>query len=177
MPKRKLRILKTGDKNSAFNTMDPSKIIEHFGLPSYLLGSSTKLDKCKSCQVLARVLYLTPGIFCPRATDGCRGCCLGHTSGRMGMKDQTTARDKRAALYLEQPEYFLARLKAELHLLRADAMLLGCTPAARLNGSSDIAWEDRHPELFHEFPEIQFYDYTKIPARVERFLGIRKQGS
>ena len=56
-------------------------------------------------------------------------------------------------------------------------MRLGCTPAARLNGSSDIAWEERHPDIFHEFPQIQFYDYTKIPARVERFLGIRNRGS
>jgi hypothetical protein len=175
MRQRKLRILRTGDENSAFNTLNPQEILDRFGLPSYLLGSSAKLEKCKSKRVLARVLYLTPGIFCPLATDGCRGCCLGHTSGRMGLQDQTTARDKRAALYLEEPDYFLARLKSELYLLQADAMRLKCRPAVRLNGSSDIAWEQRHPEIFDEFPQIQFYDYTKIPTRVHRFLGIGKR--
>jgi hypothetical protein len=47
---------------------------------------------------------------------------------------------------------------------------LGLVPAVRLNGSSDLPWERLHPDLFAEFPNVQFFDYTKVPARMERFL-------
>ena len=36
-------------------------------------------------------------------------------------------------------------------------------PAARLNGTSDILWE--RTGIIKRHPEIQFYDYTKIPAK------------
>ena len=170
MRKSKLKILPTGDKNSAFNSLTAKKIIERYGLPSYLLGSSAKLDKCESVHVLARVLYLTPGIFCPFASGACLAVCNGHTSGRMRLQDQTRARDKRASLYIEEQDYFIARLKSELYLLVADAMRHRLQPAARLNGSSDILWEVRHPELFDEFRGIQFYDYTKSANRVRQSL-------
>lgn len=59
---------------------------------------------------------------------------------------------------------------------------MGLTPAVRLNGTSDILWEripfpvdDRtrgihmyYTNIFHAFPELQFYDYTKIYKRFER---------
>ena len=51
-----------------------------------------------------------------------------------------------------------------------NARLLGLAPAARLNGSSDLAWELLHSEIFRRFPKIRFFDYTKIPARMNRFL-------
>ena len=39
----------------------------------------------------------------------------------------------------------------------------------RLNGTSDIQWEhiklDNENNIFEEFPQVQFYDYTKIPTR------------
>jgi hypothetical protein len=38
-------------------------------------------------------------------------------------------------------------------------------PMVRLNGTSDIRWEREAPEVFAEFPSVQFYDYTKIPTR------------
>src|SRR6056300_1382789 len=41
-------------------------------------------------------------------------------------------------------------------------------PAIRLNGTSDIQWEKIDIEgqnIFEMFPNVQFYDYTKIPTR------------
>jgi hypothetical protein len=41
-------------------------------------------------------------------------------------------------------------------------------PCIRLNGTSDIQWEYELHEgktLFDHFPDVQFYDYTKIPTR------------
>ena len=41
-------------------------------------------------------------------------------------------------------------------------------PCIRLNGTSDIQYENIFVEdknIFEHFPDIQFYDYTKIPTR------------
>lgn len=167
---------RSGDPNTRLGRTDPKSFLKERGFPSYLLGTSSKLDASRSVSVLARVLYLTPGLFCPAADSACLNACLGHTSGRMSLPDSYTARDKRAAFYLAHQPAFLERLKAELHLLKADAMLRGLTPAVRLNGASDIAWEHRHRELFEEFQDLQFYDYTKIFPRVMRSLRGSQSG-
>ena len=47
----------------------------------------------------------------------------------------------------------------------------GIQPCVRLNGTTDIRWElipampHNKMNIFQEFPEVQFYDYTKIPNR------------
>ena len=41
-------------------------------------------------------------------------------------------------------------------------------PAVRLNGTSDIQWENilvGGQNIFEIFSDVQFYDYTKIPTR------------
>ena len=166
----RLRVLRSGDPNTAFHDWNPSEILDAFGPPNYLLSTSTKSKKCQSVGVLARVLYFTPGIFCPDATDGCLAACLGHSSGRMGMPTHAACRDKRAALYLEEPTGFMYRLRGELAALQSEASRLNFRPAARLNGSSDLPWETLHADLFREFPHVAFFDYTKNLARMTRFL-------
>lgn len=44
-------------------------------------------------------------------------------------------------------------------------------PFVRLNVFSDIPWELVWPELFDEFPKLGFYDYTKVPGRVDGMRG------
>ena len=56
------------------------------------------------------------------------------------------------------------------HPLEREARRQGLQAAARLNGSSDLAWEELHPEIFQRFPNIHFFDYTKNPARMNRYL-------
>jgi hypothetical protein len=41
--------------------------------------------------------------------------------------------------------------------------------AVRLNVLSDIPWEKIFPQLFAEFQDVQFYDYTKNPKRATAF--------
>ena len=166
-----LKILRTGDPRSAFHTCTPQQILEMYGVPRRLLSSSTKAEKSAKVGVLNKVMYLTPGVFCVRATSGCLANCLGHTSGRMVMPTSTRARDRRAALYQEDQEHFLRLLRADLAELREEARCLGMVPAARLNGTSDIPWEELHPEILEEFSDIRFFDYTKIDARMWRFLN------
>jgi hypothetical protein len=166
----RLNILRSGDPNTSFGRLSPAEILDKFGPPKSLLSTSLKTEKCLSVAVLARVLYFTPGVFCSHATQGCLATCLGHSSGRMQMPTHAVARDRRTALYLEAPQLFLQMLTLELTLLEREARRQGLQAAARLNGSSDLAWEDLHPEIFQRFPNIHFFDYTKNPARMNRFL-------
>ena len=167
----RLRILRTGDPRSAFHDYSPREILWKFGRPKSLLSSSSKAEKCRKVNVLNRVMYLTPGVFCPRATPGCLANCLGHTSGRMVMPTATRARDRRTALYKEDQEHFLRILRNDLWELQEEAQWRGMTPAVRLNGTSDIPWERLHRELLEEFEDVEFFDYTKIPQRVWQFVS------
>ena len=151
--------------------MSPAEIIEKHGLPKYLLGSSLKTEKSLAVGVLAKVLFFTPGVFCSHATQGCLAACLGHSSGRMQMPTHSTARDRRTALYLHNQKLFMQMLTVELSLFEQEAQRLELVPAVRLNGSSDVPWERLHSDLFQNFPNIQFFDYTKVPARMNRFLN------
>jgi hypothetical protein len=167
----KLPVLRSGDPNTAFHRFSPAEILATYGPPRTLLSSSVKTKKCFSVQVLARVLFLTPGVFCPNATSGCLAACLGHSSGRMRMPTHALARDRRTALYLQSPQLFRQMLDLELTFLQEDARRGGFLPAARLNGSSDLPWETLQPEFFQKFPDIRFFDYTKVPTRMDRFLN------
>lgn len=161
---------RSGDPNTAFHRFSAAEVLSRYGPPPSLLSSSSKTRKCLSVGVLARALYLTPGIFCPGATPGCLRACLGHTSGRMQMPTHAIARDRRVALYVEDPSMFVAKLKIELaeHCYEADRLDL--RPAVRLNGTSDLPWEKLHGELFDEFPQVRFFDYTKLVCRAEAAL-------
>lgn len=116
-----LTILRSGDPQTSFGRSSPAEILRQYGPPKYLLSSSLKAEKCLSVAVLARVLYFTPGVFCPHATQGCLAACLGHSSGRMQMPTHAVARDRRTALYLEAPHLFLQMLTLELTLLEHEA--------------------------------------------------------
>ena len=113
--------------------------------------------------------------MCPFAIMAqCHEACL-NTAGRGGIikKGETTntieiARLRRTLLFLDEREKFLAQLHKEI-----TAFVIRCKkndkkPCVRLNGTSDIQWEYELHEgknMFEHFPEVQFYDYTKIPTR------------
>ena len=166
----RLKILPTGDKQSELLRRSPEEILAIHGPPRTLLSGSAKAQKSLGVGVLNKVMFLTSGVFCPRATPGCLKSCLGHSSGRMSMAQSTLARDKRSALYLTNSSAFVEKLIGELSGVLLEAKFKGLTPAVRLNGTSDIPWEQFHPEIFKEFPSIRFFDYTKIPSRMRRFL-------
>ena len=162
---------RTEDPKTVLRDLQPSDVLNQYGPPKTLLSRSAKVDKCEKFNVSVGVVYLTPGYFCPSATDACRKGCLGHTSGHMHMPGPTKARDQRSALYVEQNEVFCQQLKDEIarHLARCKKKQL--TPAIRLNGTSDISWERRHRDIFDEFPTVQFYDYTKVRVRMSQYLA------
>jgi len=63
----------------------------------------------------------------------------------------------------------MAWMIAEMESYKAKAERDGYAFSARLNGTSDIEWENVYyngKTIFEIFPDTQFYDYTKNPARM-----------
>jgi len=120
------------------------------------------------------ILHLAPADVsgyntCPKATAGCKAACL-NTAGRGGMfkKGETTnviqqARIRKTRWFFEDRESFLVTLKDDIRKAIRQSEKKGLIPVFRLNGTSDISWEKYG--IIQEFPNVQFYDYTKILGR------------
>lgn len=145
-----------------------------------LSTGNPKLMKGEKKGYLSFVLHLAPANLsgkevCPKRTAGCTEACL-NTAGRGGMykKGETTnmiqqARIRKTKMFFEQREEFLAQLEADIRLGIKQAEKKGMIPAFRLNGTSDIAWEKYG--IIEKFPEVQFYDYTKMNNRKVKHLN------
>lgn len=109
--------------------------------------------------------------FCAMASVGCGVSCLntsGHGQRHMiqdGAHHVHIARIVRALIYMLNRAKFMARLKCEIAKHRRRCLQAGLVPCVRLNGTSDRLWEREQPHLFGIFPDVTFYDYTKIPNR------------
>ena len=132
-----------------------------------------KLMKGEKKGYLSFVLHLSPADVsgyetCPKRTAGCTAACL-NTAGRGGMfKPGGTntiqeARKRKTKMFFEQREEFLSTLKNDIRKAIKQSEKKGLIPVFRLNGTSDIPFEKYG--IFEEFPEVQFYDYTKILGR------------
>lgn len=123
--------------------------------------------------IMTGILYLAPanesGLnVCPHASKGCAAACL-YTSGHGRYQRTKDARIKKTrALFADKPA-FIAQLKKEIKLAMGRADRKGMDLAIRFNGTSDLPWEAFFPMT--EFPTVQFYDYTKNPFRMNKFLG------
>jgi hypothetical protein len=95
---------------------------------------------------------------------GCAAPCL-NTAGRGRFTSTQLARIRKTKLWQSDRAWFVDRLRRDIKSLQRKAAKLGMVPMVRLNGTSDIRWEREAPELFAEFPEVTFYDYTKVPNR------------
>jgi len=145
-------------------------------MPLLTLGESNpKIGKSDASGLgySTAIMHLAPGNeaglpinLCPLASAGCLKECL-HWQGRGRTECVQTARIKRTQMWYNEPDKFYPQLSNEirLHCKRATASEL--LAAIRLNGTSDVPWELKRPELFAEFPDAQFYDYTKIFNRVK----------
>jgi hypothetical protein len=144
-----------------------------------LLGESIKVRKGEKKGVLTAVMYLAPagravtyggkGTTCPNATKGCIAACLGHSSGRLALDSSQNAQVWKTLAFQYTTTWFLKTLKAEIASHALSAGRKGLIPAVRLNGTSDITWENMG--IFEIFPHVRFYDYTK-DARRAAFLDV-----
>ena len=131
------------------------------------IDNNAKTIKGQKLKVMTAILYLAPAKSsgfntCPMASKGCAASCL-NTAGRGQMNSVQLGRINKTKWYFLERESFLIQLKKEIRSHINRCKIKGFTPAIRLNGTSDISWE-RH-NLFNEFKEVQFYDYSKIYKR------------
>jgi hypothetical protein len=106
--------------------------------------------------------------MCPCATKECRETCLFGTGRGSFDKKVHGARIARTRFMAEHPEHFAVLLHHEIATAKKKAAAKGQKLAVRPNVVSDVVWEKVHPELFHEHPDVQYYDYTKIAGRTKK---------
>jgi hypothetical protein len=139
------------------------------------IGTNAKTVKSdKASEYLTAIMYLAPadtvaGVnLCPMAiTAGCREACL-YTAGRGAFSNVQKARIKKTEFFRDNQGGFMRTLVADIEEAQRKAAKKGKRLAVRLNGTSDIAWEHIRIDgntLFELFPDVQFYDYTKLPGR------------
>jgi len=146
-----------------------------------LSTANPKIQKGTKLGYLSFILHLAPADVsgyntCPKATAGCKAACL-NTAGRGGMfkKGETTnmiqkARIRKTKLFFEDRETFMEYLEQDINKAIKYAAKQGLKPVFRLNGTSDLSWEKyklkgSDMNVFEMFPNVQFYDYTKVPKR------------
>lgn len=129
--------------------------------------TNAKLSKSKTESF---ILYMAPAKLnclsvnlCPASTEGCRAACL-YTAGRGAMSNVHQARLHKANWFVTDRAAFLKQLIAELTYLNRKAIEKGKRIAIRLNGTTDIDWENKLP--LESYNGLQFYDYTKRINRV-----------
>lgn len=131
----------------------------------FLTTSSYKTIKGEARGYLTGILYLAPNNLsgqnvCPMATPGCIATCL-NTSWRGAYNNVQAARIRKTREYFANPEGFKADLIEDIQSLCRKATREKMIPCVRINGTSDLPGMAR--QLADEFPNVQFYDYTKIP--------------
>jgi hypothetical protein len=133
-----------------------------------LTTSNYKTLKGERMGVMTGILHLAPynlsGMnVCPMASQGCASSCL-NTAGRGAFSTTQQARIRRTKMFFEEREKFMALLRKDIETLRKKAQAKGMIAAVRLNGTSDIDW--RRFGIFEAYPDVQFYDYTKVYRRM-----------
>ena len=130
------------------------------------------------------ILHLAPANLsgyetCAKRTLGCTEACL-NLAGRGGMfkRGENTnviqqARIRKTKMFFENRVEFMTTLVKDIELGIKQSKKMELVPVFRLNGTSDLSWEKyevvRNGKLFRNiftaFPEVQFYDYTKVLGR------------
>jgi hypothetical protein len=137
-----------------------------------LTHSDAKTIKGEKLGYRTGILYLAPaetsGVMntCQFATDGCKQSCL-YTAGRAAFTPSIPkARIAKTVRLHRDRAAFMAQLRKDIKRLKKQCKRLGMRPAVRLNGTSDLPWIPM--SLCAEFPDVMFYDYTKIPRPWQR---------
>jgi len=119
------------------------------------------------------ILYLAPSTqsgfnVCPQASNGCKKACL-YTAGHGAFSNVQQGRINKTRWFIQERDTFMAQLRKEITNHIKNCSNKGFIPCIRLNGTSDISWETTG--IFEEFPNVQFYDYTKIYKRALKYVN------
>ncbi len=149
-------------------------------IPILSQGTNAKTIKSdKLGEYLTGIVYLSPhklsGVnFCGNATDGCIFSCL-NLAGMGIFSNVQQGRLRKSHLFINDKDLFFENLIKDIQKLINKCAKLGKLPAIRLNGTSDLPWENiKHngKTILEYFPQVQFYDYTKTPIVLKTCLTI-----
>ena len=138
-----------------------------------LLGTQNyKTVKGEKKGVITGILYLAPASIsgwnvCPKASEGCKKACL-YKAGRGGFNSVQLARIKKTEFYYNNRKEFIDLLRKDIKSLIKKAQTKNMIPAVRLNGTSDLNFLTTG--IIEEFPQVRFYDYTKVLNRFYKSL-------
>lgn len=121
------------------------------------------------------VMYLSPHKgnskgknLCAHASVGCAEACL-FTAGRGRFSNVRQARINKTELFISDQTQFMTKLHTEINAIVLKHGKDNSKFCIRLNGTSDIPFENIKTlgsSIFEDFPNVQFYDYTKSPSRM-----------
>ena len=145
------------------------------------VSSDAKTIKGETLGFLTGILYLAPANTtkwntCSMAkTAKCDVACL-YKAGRGAMNSVQTARINKTIWFFTEQNSFMQQLVVDIAKIIKKAKKKGLQPLVRLNGTSDIRWETvgftdtdgiEYVNIFAAFPDVTFYDYTKIANRTD----------
>jgi hypothetical protein len=135
-----------------------------------LTTQNYKTTKGEKLGIMTGILYLAPAKIsgyevCPRRSEGCTKSCL-YSAGRGAFNTVQKSRVAKTKMFFEQRDAFMNQLRKDIKSLVNKANKQNMIPAIRLNGTSDIEWT--RLGVVEEFPDVQFYDYTKVLNRVTK---------
>jgi len=104
------------------------------------------------------------GNICTHASDGCIPTCVGEQGLASVWGSIKAARIEKTRMFYENRAEFRQWMRKDIKRLIRKAKKNGKKLAVRPNMFSDVYWE-RHG-IIQEFPDVQFYDYTKHPGRI-----------
>lgn len=159
-------------------------------VPRSLLTIGTanpKVGKGEKKGYRTAILHMSPARLsgfevCAGRTAGCTAACL-NVAGRGGMETAAPsaihiARMRRTRYFKRDRHAFGLALESEIAAHVKSARRAGMVPVVRLNGTSDLPYENVRFEwadgttstVFERFPDVQFYDYTKVISRLRKPL-------
>ena len=106
--------------------------------------------------------------------SNCSLVCLAK-NGNGNYPNVIKSRITKTKRFFEDRQNFLNELVVEIYKSIEKSRVNKNTPTFRLNAYSDIKWESVKVDkfgnntIFQLFPDVQFYDYTKIPNRITPF--------
>jgi hypothetical protein len=169
----------------------------NYTIPQNLLTTNnSKTIKGEKFGYTTYIIYLAPhkqnskGVnLCAKASKGCAEACL--------FKSGAARFDKVQAGKINKTEYFLADMKGFMEQLYNEITVISAKHllvigdkklktngdvlrhknfAIRLNGTSDFPFENYkyknkgNKNIFELFPDVTFYDYTKLDQRFDKIL-------
>lgn len=145
---------------------------------SLLTTENAKTSKGTQYGYLTSILYMAPSniadpsiSLCPMSKIAeCHKACL-YSAGRGKFSNVQEARIRKALFFIKDQARFMDLLVKDIYKAIARSKKLNLKPIIRLNGTTDIMWEriptGTHANVFEQFPEVQFYDYTKLAIRLK----------